>query len=206
MAAREAVYVQSIKVVKLCPDQNSNFVVWQGLINCRSLEPTHVDHPAERIYRIIMEHQNNNHPEFKRIIVFEHVTLNTPTHHYCHYHKHILYGMINKTTLMIPSSPNSDPTPPPTTPIPKRQGMQNAITPTTLHRLLSQRLDNTCIKLVHLWTRERQLLRHILWQQLLQLLVSAWIHLWHIVALRFVVVGVLVIRNPELEVKRWIGQ
>ena len=84
--------------------------------------------------------------------------------------------------------------------------MQNAITPTTLHRLLSQRLDNTCIKLVHLWTRERQLLRHILWQQLFQLLVPTWIHLGHIVALRFVVVGVLVIRNPKLEVKRWIGQ
>ena len=119
MAAREAVYVQSIKVVKLCPDQNSNFVVWQGLINCRSLEPTHVDHPAERIYRIIMEHQNNNHPEFKRIIVFEHVTLNTPTHHYYPYHKHILYGMINKTTLMIPSIPKLRPNPSPHYPYPK---------------------------------------------------------------------------------------
>ena len=74
--------------------------------------------------------------------------------------------------------------------------------PTTLHKLLSQRLDNTCIKLVNLWTRERQLLRHILWQQLFQLLVPARIHLGHIVALRLVVVGVLVIRDPELEVQR----
>lgn len=114
----------------------------------------------------------------------------------------MLYGMINKPAAMTSTTPKLLPNNPPTTPIPKRQGMQNAITPTTLHRLLSQRLDNTCIKLVHLWTRERQLLRHILWQQLLQVLVPARIHLGHIVALRLVVIGILVIRDPELEVER----